>query len=44
VHLGDTLSKIGQRADVDWHKLYASNKKVVAPTRRDLPGSALEPR
>ena len=29
VHLGDTLSKIGQRADVDWHKLYASNKKVV---------------
>ena len=29
VHLGDSLSKIAQRASVDWHNLYAHNKKVV---------------
>jgi resuscitation-promoting factor RpfA len=29
VELGDTLSKIAQRAHVNWHTLYTQNKKVV---------------
>jgi resuscitation-promoting factor RpfA len=29
VEIGDTLSKIAQRAHVNWHSLYAQNKKVV---------------
>lgn len=43
VELGDTLSKIAQRAHLNWHSLYAQNKKVVGSNPNLIfPGQKLD--
>ena len=43
VELGDTLSKIAQRAHVSWHSLYVQNKKVVGSNPNLIfPGQKLD--
>jgi nucleoid-associated protein YgaU len=43
VKTGDTLSKIANRAQVNWHTLYAHNKKVVGANPNVIyPGQQLQ--